>query len=119
MARRGKQSGGKGHRFGGDWTTTKLAILARYLRAYTTALKHQPFLKAYIDAFAGTGYRDAQRDNERASTAGLLFPDLAEEEPKRSDYLMDQRDSRSRSSLRSTATSLSSAVRIAASTSSR
>jgi three-Cys-motif partner protein len=37
-----------------------------------------PFQKIYIDAFAGTGYRDARRDDKRPSTQSLLFPDLAE-----------------------------------------
>ena len=41
--------------FGGDWTRDKLAILERYLDAYTTALKYQPFKLMYIDAFAGAG----------------------------------------------------------------
>ena len=42
--------------FGGDWTRSKLEILERYLDAYTTALKNQPFRLWYVDAFAGTGY---------------------------------------------------------------
>jgi len=42
-------------RFGGDWTLIKLGILGEYLRAFTTALKNQPFRLVYIDAFAGTG----------------------------------------------------------------
>jgi hypothetical protein len=33
---------GKGHRFGGDWTTAKLEVLAGYLSSYTTALKDKP-----------------------------------------------------------------------------
>lgn len=41
--------------FGGDWTEQKLAILRRYLDAYTTALKYQPFRLIYVDAFAGYG----------------------------------------------------------------
>ena len=41
--------------FGGQWTKDKLGILARYLDAYTTALKDQPFNLTYIDAFAGSG----------------------------------------------------------------
>ncbi|MCE2405700.1 MAG: three-Cys-motif partner protein TcmP [Dehalococcoidia bacterium] len=41
--------------FGGQWTIEKLDILERYLDAYTTALKNQPFKLVYIDAFAGTG----------------------------------------------------------------
>ena len=41
--------------FGGDWTAQKLDILRRYLDAYTTALKDQPFQLIYVDAFAGYG----------------------------------------------------------------
>ena len=41
--------------FGGRWTEEKLVILERYLDAYTTALRSQPFQLWYIDAFAGTG----------------------------------------------------------------
>ena len=43
------------HSFGGQWTRDKLEILRRYLDAYTTALKNQPFRLIYIDAFAGPG----------------------------------------------------------------
>ena len=42
--------------FGGAWTKEKLAVLAAYLDAYTTALKNQPFDLVYLDAFAGNGY---------------------------------------------------------------
>jgi three-Cys-motif partner protein len=88
MTRRPKVGGGKAHQFGGDWTSAKLDVLAKYLRAYTTALKEQPskerpFRKTYIDAFAGTGYREAQRDDDAASgQQGLLLPDLAADEPQ-------------------------------------
>jgi len=49
-------SKGKAHCFGGDWTSTKLGVLEKYLTAYTKALKDKPsadraFRKAYIDAF--------------------------------------------------------------------
>jgi three-Cys-motif partner protein len=75
----------KGHRFGGDWTTSKLKVLEGYLSSYTTALKdkptpERPFRKAYIDAFAGTGYRDAPHDDE--PNLSLLLPDMAESEPQ-------------------------------------
>lgn len=71
----------KSHKFGGDWTTTKLEVLKKYLESYTTALKNQPFRKGYIDAFAGTGYRDGcRRDSENLS---LLLPDLAKDEPQK------------------------------------
>ena len=42
-------------RFGGRWTEQKLEILQRYLGAYTTALKNQPFTLHYVDGFAGAG----------------------------------------------------------------
>lgn len=71
---------GPTHRFGGDWTATKLEILRRYLEAYTTALKNQPFRTAYIDAFAGTGYRTLMHTDPET---GLLFSDLAEEAPQK------------------------------------
>ena len=45
-----------GTSFGGQWTQEKLDILHRYLEAYTTALKDQPFRLIYVDAFAGEGY---------------------------------------------------------------
>ena len=52
------------HRFGGAWTDRKLEVLAGYLASYTAALKNTIFEKVYIDAFAGTGYRDAPRQGE-------------------------------------------------------
>jgi three-Cys-motif partner protein len=83
-----RKGGGKAHRFGGDWTSAKLDVLAGYLQGYTTALKDKPspdrpFRKGYIDAFAGTGYREARRDDsDKPIAQGLLFPDLAEQEPQ-------------------------------------
>lgn len=43
------------HKFGGPWTGQKLAVLKKYLAAYTTALKNTSFKKIYVDAFAGSG----------------------------------------------------------------
>ena len=51
--------------FGGRWTEEKLAILERYLDAYTTALKDKPFSLWYIDAFAGTGRVELSADDQR------------------------------------------------------
>lgn len=92
MARNRGKSTGKAHAFGGEWTTIKLDIIAKYLSAYTRALKDkpsptQPFVKAYIDAFAGTGYRTMSKgefdsEDDRAEPANLAFPDLAEPEPQ-------------------------------------
>jgi three-Cys-motif partner protein len=77
---------GKAHNFGGDWTSTKLDILGKYLGAYTKALKDKPtsarpFVKAYIDAFAGSGYRSGGPEPGTTSP-NLLFPDLAEAAPQ-------------------------------------
>lgn len=81
--------GGKEHRFGGEWTETKLEILKRYLHAYNVALKHQPskatpFKRAYIDAFAGSGYRtqSGKGASAEAPQSAFDFPDLAEDEPQ-------------------------------------
>jgi len=88
MSSRTNRSSGKGHQFGGEWTTAKLKVLQGYLHSYTTALKdkptkERPFRKGYIDAFAGTGYRDAKRDDETGvSSQALLLPDLADKEPQ-------------------------------------
>ena len=65
--------------FGGDWTEKKLNVLANYLKAYTTALKKQPFKKLYIDAFAGTGYRELKTDEDSPP----LFEELAAEAPQK------------------------------------
>lgn len=43
------------HKFGGIWTQKKLAVLEAYLQFYVTALKRQPFVLHYADAFAGSG----------------------------------------------------------------
>ncbi len=54
----------------------KLRILERYLDAYTTALKNQPFKLMYIDAFAGTGLDDGQ-DDETTSLLKGLYTELS------------------------------------------
>lgn len=69
-------SRGKAHRFGGDWTALKLDVLGKYLAAYTTALKNQPFRKLYIDAFAGTGYRVPRESGDAGQS---LFPQIPAE----------------------------------------
>ena len=66
--------------FGGDWTDKKLEILRKYLEAYVIALSRQSFELLYIDAFAGTGYREMTGDGLEE---GLLFPEIAEQEPQR------------------------------------
>jgi three-Cys-motif partner protein len=69
--------------FGGRWTQQKLDLLRKYLSAYTTILSKQsqkfPLRFAYIDAFAGTGYRELK---ETGSSTNLLLPELAGLEPQ-------------------------------------
>lgn len=51
------------HQFGGQWTEDKLTRLQKYLRAYTVIFKSNPraayFQTTFVDAFAGTGYRNS------------------------------------------------------------
>lgn len=84
-----------------DWTERKLEILRRYLDAYTTALKKQPFQLMYVDAFAGTGkvkLRTADRGGQKfidgsariaASISDKPFDKLIflEKDPKRCNAL--------------------------------
>lgn len=65
--------------FGGDWTQQKLEMLRQYLSAYTKVLKKTTFKLAYIDAFAGTGYREL---TEEVGGETLLFEELSQEEPQ-------------------------------------
>lgn len=54
------------HYFGGQWTERKLEALHAYLEAYQRIFTRNPRAKAlktiYVDAFAGTGRRDAGED---------------------------------------------------------
>jgi len=50
------------HSLGGPWTEIKLDAVEYYLQCYTRALKRAGFDLTYIDAFAGTGYRNVQRE---------------------------------------------------------
>lgn len=67
--------------FGGEWTSEKLDRLSKYLSAYTTILSKQQQLKyAYIDAFAGTGYRELKVSVHQTN---LIFPELADSESQK------------------------------------
>lgn len=63
--------------FGGDWTEEKLARVRKYLKAYSTIMNRYKYQYAYIDAFAGTGYRSLKREE---NPNALLLPELIEEE---------------------------------------
>jgi three-Cys-motif partner protein len=63
--------------FGGDWTQEKLDRLEKYLPAYTTIFKGRAYKYAYIDAFAGPGYRARER-KQAAPIQDLWGEDLDE-----------------------------------------
>ena len=66
--------------FGGDWTEEKLNRVRKYLVAYATIMSKYNFRYAYIDAFAGTGYRELKEDEESST---LMLPELIEQESKK------------------------------------
>jgi three-Cys-motif partner protein len=64
--------------YGGEWTEQKLGYLKKYLEAYMKVVNGKGFKIAYIDAFAGTGYREiVDEENNK-----LLFPELEEPDSK-------------------------------------
>ncbi len=67
-----------GHKFGGNWTEEKLKRVKKYLAAYAMIMNKQSFRFAYIDAFAGTGYRTIEQNQ----TDDFLFPEFGESETK-------------------------------------
>ena len=69
-----------GRSFGGRWSDIKLDALRGYLKAYTTALKNQPFRIGYIDAFAGAGDVPSDGYSNEASQHDLPLetPEAAE-----------------------------------------
>lgn len=66
--------------FGGNWTEIKLQKIEKYLRAYATIMRDKNFTYAYIDAFAGTGYRNLTSESQ---LEGLLFPEFVEEDSRK------------------------------------
>jgi three-Cys-motif partner protein len=66
--------------FGGKWTQEKLDRVRKYLHAYATIMNKQRFRFAYIDAFAGTGYRSLRASGPSSE---YLFPEFADEETEK------------------------------------
>lgn len=60
-------------RFGGNWTEDKLNRISKYLPAYTTILKNYNYKFAYIDAFAGTGYRELRNTELKEEVQSSFF----------------------------------------------
>ena len=54
----------RGETFGGDWTELKLECVSKYLHSYTQIMKERKFHFTYIDAFAGTGYRELKHNED-------------------------------------------------------
>lgn len=63
--------------FGGRWTEERLDALESYLRAYTKALKKQPFTLVYIDAFAGPGWATRRPTGPRNAPEALEVDDTS------------------------------------------
>ncbi len=57
-----------GQVFGGNWTEQKLNCVSKYLHAYTKIMNNQDFNFAYVDAFAGTGYRELKLEEDPNET---------------------------------------------------
>jgi three-Cys-motif partner protein len=66
--------------FGGDWTREKLMRVEKYLNAYVKIMSRNNFRFAYIDAFAGTGYRTMAQESMKE---GSLFPGFFDDESYR------------------------------------
>src|SRR6266542_3056540 len=66
--------------FGGSWTEEKLERVRKYLVAYSTIMNKQKFRFAYIDAFAGTGYRIREQHD---SPLAEIFPEIFEKDSQR------------------------------------
>ncbi len=67
--------------FGGNWTEEKLQRVKKYLTAYATILSKQKFRYAYVDAFAGTGYREL-KEAEKEKNESFIAAGLEEDEPQ-------------------------------------
>ena len=63
----------------GPWSQDKLSCLGKYLNAYTTILRNQPFKGYfYVDAFAGPGSLRLRKENPR-DAAQLSLLEVAED----------------------------------------
>jgi three-Cys-motif partner protein len=69
----------QGHSFGDDWTEQKLEILRKFLPAYTNIMARHNFRFAYVDAFAGTGYRTV-KTHDKDEWQKSALPDFEEPE---------------------------------------
>ena len=90
------------HRFGGKWTEEKLGCLREYLNAYmgifSRNVRASKLRTIYLDAFAGTGYRNLPAESKNQLGLFVLDEDAAsfqkgsawialETEPSFNDYV--------------------------------
>ncbi len=68
----------KKHSFGGSWTEDKLKRVEKYLKAYATIMNKMNYRFAYIDAFAGTGYREEKKDKSHQQISLFQQNDIKE-----------------------------------------
>jgi three-Cys-motif partner protein len=64
--------------FGGIWTEVKLLRVKKYLGAYTKIMSKTNFRFVYIDAFAGTGYRNLSEEDSTLTLPGFEKEDSKE-----------------------------------------
>lgn len=71
------------HEFGGDWTEDKLTCLQKYLKAYrkifSSNTRAQYFTTSYVDAFAGTGFRNSSASQDEDFILQLFEEDEVED----------------------------------------
>lgn len=63
-------------KFGGSWTEQKLEMIFKYLGAYSKIMKNKNFRFAYVDAFAGTGYREVKSNSKTNDIEDSLITDV-------------------------------------------
>ena len=69
-------------KFGGSWTEEKLELVRKYLVAYANIMRKHKFKFAYVDAFAGTGYRENKQTSSTDSMDFLFSDSLTDKEPQ-------------------------------------
>ena len=79
--------------FGGSWTEQKLDSLKQYVFAYEKVMKNQKFKLLYIDAFAGSGYREMERGEGRIREFQKGSPLIILENTQRfNEYIFIEKD---------------------------
>jgi three-Cys-motif partner protein len=79
-----KATGSRSNSFGGHWTSEKLEVLKKYLRAYRMALSKQThFQTMYIDAFAGSGYINVSNTCSPSAEEQITFDNFSDESADR------------------------------------